>query len=264
MKDDPFAQEYKEAIDADAVCGGCGRVNPEGTLICKGCGNNLRDQRLLRLAADTILTGEEETARRRSLLKGGFTVLGILVVIWVAMNAGGIMGMVVPGSVTDSTGAATNMPPIRPGKFWESKDSAAFETMAAALKGQFPTENEAETARLNPSSNPTPNGYFALFEKVGTAESFAGAAYAALEGSDLRFVAAFNDGTEVRGQATVADTSAVTTDWYMSGVQRQGKFFAGAGSAAPQEDGTYQIVARTTDAAVPRILQAIAYPMNPR
>ncbi len=261
MKDDPFAQEYKEAIDADAVCGACGRVNPEGTLICKGCGNNLRDQRLLRLAADQILTGEEEAAKRRSWLNSGLTVLGILVVLWVGMNAGRMMGLVAPGSMTDSTGLSENMPPVHPAKFWES-EKASFDTMAADLKSQFPTENDAETARLNPPSSPTPNGYFALFEKVGTSERFVGAAQASIEDAKVRFVAAFNDGSEARGIATLMDTSVASVDWDVAGIQREGKYFAGAGSAVPQTDGTFQIVARAE--GVPGVLQAVAYPMGSR
>ena len=261
MKDDPFAQEYKEAIDADAVCGQCGRVNPEGTLICKGCGNNLRDQRLLRMAADQLLTGEEESAKRRSMLKGGLTVLGILVVIWCAMNAGRIMGFVVPGSVTDAMGASASGAPIRPGALWEAQEDSAFAPMADSLRQRYPSEGDADTARLNPpTSNPTPDGYFALFEKVGTTERFVGAAYAVQEGAELRYVAAFNDGTEVRGKATVGENTALNTDWHMGGVQREGKYFAGAGAALPQSDGTFQIVARTEE--VPRVLQAIAYPLG--
>ena len=261
MKDDPFAQEYKEAIDADAVCAVCGRINPEGTLICKGCGTNLRDQRLMRLAADQMLTGEEETAKRRSGLSSALTVLGILVVIWVGMHAGRIMGLVAPGSVVDSTGASENMPPVHPAKFWES-DKAVFDAMAADLKSQFPTENDAETARLNPPSNPTPNGCFALFEKVGTSERFVGAARTALEDTNVRFVAAFNDGSEARGLAALAEASVVSVEWYMGGVLREGKYLAAAGSAVPQTDGTYQITARAE--GIPRVLQAVAYPMGSR
>ena len=260
MKDDPFAQEYKEAIDADAVCGQCGRVNPEGTLICKGCGNNLRDQRLLRMAADQMLTGEEEAAKRRSMLKSGLTVLGILVVIWFAMNAGRVMGFVVPGSVTDSSGASANAVPIQPALLWESQENSGFESMAASLKGRYPSESEAETARLNPPSDATPAGYFALFEKVGTTERFVGAAYAVQEASEVRYVAAFNDGTEARGKATIGENTALNTDWHMGGVQREGKYFAAAGAAIPQTDGTFQVVARSE--VVPRILQAIAYPLG--
>ncbi len=261
MKDDPFAHEYKEAIDADAVCGGCGRVNPEGTLICKGCGNNLRDQRLLRLAADQKLTGEEEATKRRSRLGSVLTVVGILVVIWIGMNAGRIMGFSAPGSATDSTGGAATTGPVHPAKFWAS-EKAGYDALAAELKGQFPTESEAETARLNPPSNPAPNGYFALFEKVGTNERFVGAAHALLEDTKVRFVAAFTDGSEARGMAALADSSEISVDWDMSGVKRAGKCFAGAGSAAPQPDGSYQIVARSE--AVSRAIQAVAYPMGAR
>ena len=52
--------DYHEGIEADAVCAQCGSANPEGTLICKTCGNNLRDQRLMRIAADQILDADVE------------------------------------------------------------------------------------------------------------------------------------------------------------------------------------------------------------
>ena len=215
----------------------------------------------MRLAADQKLTGEEETAKRNSLLKSGLTVLGILLVIWVGMNAGRIMGMVVPGSETDSTGEAANAIPVHPAKFWEA-DGAPFEKMTEDLKGRFPTESEADTARLNPPSSSAPNGYFALFEKVGTAERFVGAGCAALEGEKVRFVAALNDGTELRGLATLAESAVATVDWHMSGLQREGKYYAGAGSAVPQADGAYQIIARSE--IVPQVFQAVAYPMSAR
>ena len=43
--------EHVEHLDADAVCEACDTVNPEGTLLCKTCGNNLRDQRARRMKA---------------------------------------------------------------------------------------------------------------------------------------------------------------------------------------------------------------------
>jgi hypothetical protein len=153
------------------------------------------------------------------------------------------------------------MAPVQPAKFWESEKDR-FDAMAAELKGQFPTENDAETARLNPPSIPTPNGYFALFEKVGTAERFVGAARATLEDKNLSLVAAFTDGTEARCRGTLSESSVVSVEWQTGGVLRDGKYYAGAGSAVPQTDGTYQILARSE--AVPRVLQAVAYPMGSR
>jgi len=61
MHKEPFKPpEYREGIEADAVCAQCGSANPEGTLICKTCGNNLRDQRMLRITADQLLDADTE------------------------------------------------------------------------------------------------------------------------------------------------------------------------------------------------------------
>ena len=43
-------QHSAERVDADAVCARCGAVNPEDSLLCKVCGNFLRDLRGRRLA----------------------------------------------------------------------------------------------------------------------------------------------------------------------------------------------------------------------
>ncbi|MCX5757207.1 MAG: hypothetical protein NTU83_01615, partial [Candidatus Hydrogenedentes bacterium] len=52
MEEGPQPQVDIERIDADAVCEKCGTVNPEETLLCKTCGNNLRDQRLHRVQSE--------------------------------------------------------------------------------------------------------------------------------------------------------------------------------------------------------------------
>lgn len=75
-----------EQVDADAVCEQCGTVNDEATLLCKSCGNNLRDQRSRRIAQgggpDLIGDGKSKV----QLLTGLLVVLGILVIFYAVWN----------------------------------------------------------------------------------------------------------------------------------------------------------------------------------
>ncbi|MFP4500546.1 MAG: hypothetical protein ACLFTT_06055 [Candidatus Hydrogenedentota bacterium] len=77
-----------DRFDADAVCAECGTVNPEDTLICKVCGNNLRDQRARRMAKETgaqLPTAQGHPGR--TWVSGVLVALGLLLVLWVALNA---------------------------------------------------------------------------------------------------------------------------------------------------------------------------------
>ena len=234
MKEDPFAPEYKETIEADAVCNQCGKVNPEGTLICKTCGNNLRDQRLLRLAADQILVGEDEAVTKRSFtfLKGALTALALLLILWLGLNA---------GRVTSSIGSgdeAPPLPPAQPFRFWEGEEKAVFDALAAQLNSDYPTESMAETARLNPVISAAPSGRFVLFEKRGSIDVFVGGAYLAQNEGGADFVAVLTDGTEVRGTTKFRE-NYYTTEWNDAGVLSGGKYDAGVGNAMPQADGSF-------------------------
>jgi hypothetical protein len=75
-----------EYIDADAVCEQCSTVNPAGTLLCKTCGNNLRDQRMRRLAADEGMEAVHASDRPIRMLTGLLVVLGLLAILWAAIN----------------------------------------------------------------------------------------------------------------------------------------------------------------------------------
>ena len=82
----PDTSEEHHTLDADAVCGACGTVNPEGTLICKQCGNNLRDQRHQRMHAADAEIGVDTAQSRRRIIDIGLGVFGILVVAWAVIN----------------------------------------------------------------------------------------------------------------------------------------------------------------------------------
>jgi len=257
MAQDPFAQEYKETIDADAVCSQCGKENPEGTLLCRYCGNNLRDQRLLRLAADTMMANEEASKNRRTFLVGALTVLGLLFVLWLGINISGFSARLTSVPEGDGTPTIT----LRPFVFWEGSDTAIYAELESALDNSFPTASQAETVRLDPVLNPSAEGTFALFERLGTSMNFVGGAVVRLEGDKYYFAARLLDGTTIRGTGSKgADTSKFLANWTDVGIRRGDSYYAGAGELAANPDGGFALQARADFSE--RIYQAVAYSLR--
>ncbi len=238
MNQEPFAQpEYKEGLEADAVCGQCGNVNREGTLICKTCGNNLRDQRMLRLAADQMLEAEGEPMERSPFLARAVTILGLLIVLWLGINAGRIASLLTTAEsyVPESTIYAS------PSAFWNDADSERFDKMHRDLMRQLPTESDAESARM--SSAPTANitsGRYALYERLGTGARFVGAAIVEIDGNECYYVAVVHPSIEVRGKANLLN-EAFITNWDEAGVSFEDEFYAITGVALLQPDGSVSI-----------------------
>lgn len=283
MDMDPFQQEYRETIEADAVCNQCGTVNPEGTLICKKCGNNLRDQRQMRLAADQAMAGGEPVpAEKRSHLRHALTVLGLLVIVWLALNMGRIGGMWT--AVPDENAGGVRAHPYI---FWQGPDVAAYEALEARLDAAFPTESAAENARLNPSGVPRLDGTFALYERLGTGVRFAGGAVVQVAGDKHLFAARLLNGTTIRGEARNGAPGAaagkapdaasgetaqaesqpappggmpLSADWTQVGIKHNDQYYAGTGFVVPAEDGGLTIVAAAD--FIERNFQALAYPMT--
>ena len=114
-----------EGVDADAVCSKCHTINTEDVLICKACGNNLRDQRHERLGEEELLFGAEK-GRKRKFLMRSLGALGFLTIIWVAINANDVADWTV--RVASSAQSDGRM-------LWEGEEGAAFDALAAELKG---------------------------------------------------------------------------------------------------------------------------------
>lgn len=244
-----------QVLDADAVCAQCGMVNPEGTLLCKQCGNNLRDQRQMRLQADEVLQGHEFAAERRStFLRNGLAVLGVLVLLYVALNASSLMS-----ALTNPQTADENVITVSPHLYWEDQSKAApFETLAKQVNPP-PSEADAEAARMNATMTPLHTGRYVLFTSGGlNGEQYVGCASVRMQGQEVLFTAILLNGLEIRGEI-LSSEGLFYTPWDRSGIKLpDGSYLYGAGSSQQQADGGWLLWVQGPEWRG----TALAYPME--
>ncbi|MGI6137995.1 MAG: hypothetical protein ACOYI9_03085 [Candidatus Hydrogenedentales bacterium] len=253
MAMEPFEPlEYKEGIEADAVCSQCGSTNPEGTLLCKTCGNNLRDQRHLRLTADQMLNTEKELSSRSMLLTTALPVLGLLILLWLGLNAGRISSLL----TTPDYGRSQDFR-VSAQSFWQGPESDNYDQMLQSLMSSFPSFSDAETVRMEPlSGRGWSDGVYALYERHGTQQRFVGAALLQTEGDAKYFVAQINNDVEMRGKLIVQE-QALLADWNNGAFLYDGEYYPCYGSATFNADGTVHISGGSTYNSITH--QSIAY-----
>lgn len=195
----PRAQDFQN-IDADAVCEQCGTVNEEGTLLCRVCGQNLRDQRARRLAgAQGVPEALDEKPNRVRLVTGVLSAIGIIIVLLAVLNIGNIEGALVQVLSEDATVQAA-------GDLWSGPAAARYEELLTELR-QYPvTSAQARDALQNPASETSYNGRYVLIPP-GPLEParMSGEAELRRRGNRVHFVAVMYGGPvrEIRGYAVL-------------------------------------------------------------
>jgi hypothetical protein len=181
-------------IEADAVCEQCSSVNPPGTLLCKMCGNNLRDQRTRRLSADGPAIVMEDTMRPRRVLAGLLIVLGLLLVLWTAFSVSKIESLLTRGLERASSTAD-------PESYWTSSAATIYDDLAKEMKDRPISDQEARMALMQ--SNLT-SGFDGRYVLKRSEEAFApviGQAIVRTVGESVYFVAFVLRENEFRGEA---------------------------------------------------------------
>jgi len=221
-----------DQLDADAVCAQCGTVNPEETLICRVCGNNLRDQRAMRMVAEQMLEKEGESLERRQFLLGALTLLGILLVLWTALNVDTLTNWLINAQRVTNAAAIS---------YWEGADSTVFDALLADLTSVSPTDEEMEQAQEQPLASDRYDGRYVLVMDRGMrGPRVTGTASIQMRGSEAYFVARLDAGAEVRGRARLQGDNALAAGWDEAAARYAGDFFAVSGVALKKADGSYE------------------------
>lgn len=217
-------------IDADIVCAGCGLENEHGTLICRQCGTNLRDQRRNRLAEMAAGLETEHKASRRRLLSGLLSVFGIVAILGVTFNLDAIATYLAGGG---SEGRATSE------SYWRGPMGATFAEMIADLENNPPSDSARASAIAAPRSGAGLTGRYVLLVPGATANAEVGIASIQEKDGATYFCALLDGGGEVRGLSKVDDAGRMTTDHGV--VEFRGVRLAGVGYAARNAQGGFTV-----------------------
>jgi len=220
-----------ERIDADAVCEWCGTVNPEGTLLCKTCGNNLRDQRSRRLSGETAAESASRAGEPTAIFGKVVGVVGVLLIIWVALNVTRIEEMMA-GAQTSTT-SNTRV-------YWSGPDSAVYNEMIQELQTHPVTPQESEAVLQQPDYDGGYDGRYALFRHEGDTLVPIGQASVRVKGDALIFVAVMSSSDlEFRGEAHFEGNARIASR-DTAGVQMNGRFYGVSGFGQKVETGGFE------------------------
>ena len=226
-------------LDADAVCAKCSTVNPEGTFICKVCGNNLRDQRMRRFQAEQMLEADgEPTVGGRNWVTGVLTAVGAVLVLVVAFNVNTIADRVVAGS-TMSSGVDA---------MWQGASAEVFDALHKELIARAePSTTEIETA-MSPvalaedAEPPAVDGFYLLMPLNATADAPPlGTVAVRTEVDEVIFVALLSSGAEVRGWGGRRSSAVLTAEAGRCAILDANLYMPVYGFAQREEDGSYSL-----------------------
>ncbi len=186
-----------EHIDADAVCEACANVNPPGTLLCKICGNNLRDQRVRRMQAGGPVEMAQPKLPIGTILRGIGAVVAFIVIGVVALNVQSIEQWATSGYEARAESTISVSPEI----YWSGPDAPLFEAMAVKIDESPLTVAQASAVPSGTASS-TFDGFYVLKRSTDPVATVLGAALVQTNGDIVKFVAILADGTEIRAEAT--------------------------------------------------------------
>ncbi|MFP6596561.1 MAG: hypothetical protein VCC01_03820 [Candidatus Hydrogenedentota bacterium] len=184
-----------EEMDADAVCEQCSSVNDEGTLLCKTCGNNLRDQRNRRITQvggpDIIGDGKSKF----QLLTGLLVVFGILVVFYAVWNIDRIEAYMAESLVERSAPGSDDL--------WTGTEASLYDAMLQDLQNNPTPLNIRKVSLDNPQVERSYSGRYLLIRPGElTTNRIVGEANVRRLGDKIHFVFLSQRGeTEGRGYA---------------------------------------------------------------
>ena len=220
--------EEFEHIDADAVCEACSNVNPPGTLLCKVCGNNLRDQRIRRMQGGGPAEVAAPRFQVRRIVSGVLATAGLLAVIVLAFNVD-TLESALQARIEASSDSGTE---FSPELFWEGPESVRFESLAASLQS---TPLTIEQASVQPQGAPLAklDGFYVLKRSTDEAASVLGSACVKTDGEEVNFVARLAGGTEIRGIGEMSSDSVIQA--YHIGIREPDNLYSDAYGLARNE-----------------------------
>lgn len=140
-------------MDADAVCEKCGTVNDEGTLLCKVCGNNLRDQRARRMVQGGMPELMDDRPSNFRLFTGLLIALGLLIFVYLFTNLDDIESVLVDFQSTDTVTGTD---------FWSGENATMYNDLWEDLLADPSPKQNRRAALESPIAETSFNGRYLI------------------------------------------------------------------------------------------------------
>lgn len=233
------APQRFQAVDADAVCEQCGTVNDDGTLLCRVCGQNLRDQRARRLAGVQSPETSEAKVSRTRLFTGVLSVIGIVLII--------ILVISLPRIEAGLASALSEDPIASTGSedLFSGPNASIYDGLLTELHDYPSTRAQVQDALSTPLVEDTYNGRYILMPAGAlTPDRIAGEAAVSRRGNRIYFVAVLtNPAVEVRGSAELEEIQNEGEDVVIGPVVRNSAGFIDASGVEVRGFGLAQPIA---------------------
>jgi hypothetical protein len=260
MSDQFDSQLGVDRLWADAVCAQCSTINAEGTLICRTCGNNLRDQRSLRMAAEQELAGHTPPIERRRVLLGLLVVFGILLVLWVGMNPDTIANRLIDAQ------SSTFSPKTA---FWSGPDSEIYNKLAEGLDAKTPGDDVLRGVIQRPVRIETIDGLYVVTAASALGPRPIAVANVVVQNDDVFYVARLKGGGEVRGHAaSQGQGNTYASSWDAAAAKVGERYVLVSGVATRKAENAYfecygqsESNEQQTDASASQGFEFSAYPL---
>jgi ribosomal protein L40E len=226
-----------DVIDADAVCSECGEVNPQGTVLCKQCGNNLREQRLRRIETGPLLDVEGGHSSPLRLLTGLIALLGVLLVLWTAFNVETIVDWMAHGMTRADVERE-----FRPRDLWRGEDGRVFTDLGNDL-GEPGRMLFGMSATAPAGDDLTGRYQLRPMQAIGMLNQPVGEAVVARDEGTFYVLARLANGTEIRAKAEQVGRDLVTR---RAGIFVQGQHIPAMGYTSRAADGSLAVYAQST------------------
>lgn len=202
------APQRFQAVDADAVCEQCGTVNDDGTLLCRVCGQNLRDQRARRLAGVQAPAMAESKVSRVRIFTGVLSVVGLLIVVLLVLNLPRIEAVLTTALSEDPIAS------IGSEALFSGPDAPIYEGLLTELNDYPSTRAQVQDALNSPLAEATYNGRYLLMPAGAlTPDRAIGEAAVSRRGNRIFFVALLTQPSlEIRGSATLEEVEEVQNE----------------------------------------------------
>ena len=239
-----------EQVDADAVCEKCSTVNDEGALLCKVCGNNLRDQRAQRIGSIGTPEMLDAGQSKIRMLTGLLVVMGILAVLYAAMNIGSFEAYL--------TSRLSDDPLANIDDYWGGPEAPLYESMLQDILTN-PTPEGARIASLaDPQIETSFSGRYLILESGAVStERIVAEAQLTRYGSRILFVCVSQNGElDVRGYGYFSPRMGVVAASVIARetaeMRTGGNVEVVLGLSSPMEVGGHTVMARQLQNEAPR------------